>query len=145
IATGTNLARVNPQGIVSVISNIPQSSPPYRLALDSKGNLLATYGLANLVYRIAIDGSVSVFAGTGQFGLRGDGDGGPAASAALNFPWGLAACPDGSVYIGDQGTGRVRKVDAKGIITTYAGGGPSFQDGVPATRSVVSVRDLACD
>ncbi|HEX2203406.1 MAG TPA: carboxypeptidase regulatory-like domain-containing protein, partial [Longimicrobium sp.] len=51
------------------------------------------------------------------------GDGGPADSAYLSIPYAVTVAPDGSVYIGDAGQNRVRKVTPDGIITTVAGTG----------------------
>lgn len=46
------------------------------------------------------------------------GDGGPAVEAPLDGPQGIAFDRSGSLYIADSGNNAIRKVDAKGIITT---------------------------
>ena len=51
------------------------------------------------------------------------GDGGPATSASLNSPSGVAVDAAGNLYIADSDNDRVRKVSPDGIITTVAGGG----------------------
>lgn len=62
---------------------------------------------------------ITVIAGTGGSGYTGDG--GPALSAQLNAPWGLAFDSSGNLYIADWGNGVVREIDsATGIISTYA-------------------------
>ena len=71
------------------------------------------------------------------------GDGGPATSASLNTPSGLAMDASENLFIGDAGDARVRKVDAAtGIITTVAGNGTicttptaACGDGGPATSA----------
>lgn len=65
------------------------------------------------------------------------GDGGPANQANLNTPYGVAAAPDGSVYIADGMNNRIRKVTPDGIITTVAGTGLCCfgGDGGPATAA----------
>ena len=64
---------------------------------------------------------MTLFAGTGQKGFTGDG--GPATSATLSGPKGVALAPDGSLYIADTENHAIRKVDTKGVITTLAGTG----------------------
>lgn len=52
------------------------------------------------------------------------GDGGPATSAQLNQPWGVAIDDSGNIFIADAGNHRLRKVTAStGIITTICGNG----------------------
>jgi hypothetical protein len=53
------------------------------------------------------------------------GDGGPATKARVGVA-GLAALPDGGFLIADPASCRIRKVDARGIITTVAGSGPAY-------------------
>jgi YD repeat-containing protein len=83
---------------------------------------------------------IAPVAGTGTAGFSGDG--GPATTAQLQTPWGIAGSPDGSLYIADDGAHRVRRVSPTGIITTVAGtGGACFPtdspcgDGGPATAA----------
>ena len=89
------------------------------IALD--GSVLVADNLDNRVRRIAPDGTISTFAGTGAPGYAGDG--GAATVALLTGPTELAVGPDGSVYIGEWASDRVRRVLPSGVITTFAGGG----------------------
>ena len=75
---------------------------------------------------------LTLLAGTGELGFAGDG--GPAKTALLTNPSGLAVARDGTIYISDRGNGRIRSVDPLGIIRTVAGVGPggSWTDGIPA-------------
>ena len=70
---------------------------------------------------------IDTVAGNGTFGFSGDG--GPATEAQLRAPRGVAVGPDGSIYIGDEGNARVRRVAPDGTITTFAGGGTNSPDG----------------
>jgi streptogramin lyase len=60
-------------------------------------------------------------AGNGKPGAGGDG--GLAVEAQVNEPFGLCRGPDGALYFCDTNNHRVRKINAKGIITTVAGDG----------------------
>lgn len=77
--------------------------------------------LAALSLSPARAGSVITFAGTGERGFSGDG--GPAAAARLNNPFGVARGPDGFLYLCDVDNHRIRRVAPDGVITTFAGNG----------------------
>src|SRR5262249_9760786 len=67
------------------------------------------------------------------------GDNGPAERASIKGPSSIAV--DGSViYIGEQLGDRIRRIDAKGVITTFAGGGKNddIRRGTPAIRATLS-------
>ena len=72
--------------------------------------------------------------------FEGDnGDGGPATKANL-VPAGIAADDAGNAYISVQYGHKIRRVDAGGTITTFAGRGTSafvggLGDGGPATQA----------
>jgi uncharacterized protein (TIGR03437 family) len=91
---------------------------PRKLAF-SGGNLYFSSG--NSVFKIDASGSLTLVAGNSRAGFSGDG--GPAVSAKLNAPKGLAFDSAGNLYIADSLNNRVRKVDTSGIITTFAGNG----------------------
>ena len=62
-----------------------------------------------------------MYAGTGEAGSAGDQ--GPARSAQLDWPTGLALGHHGDVYIADTQNNRVLKVDGvRGTVTTVVGG-----------------------
>ena len=71
----------------------------------------------------------------GAYGFSGDG--GPATKAAIDFPSGVAVDAKGNLYFADKTNNRVRKVDTKGVITTFAGTGKAgfSGDGGPATSA----------
>jgi sugar lactone lactonase YvrE len=95
-------------------------SDPYGLAFDAKGNLYVAEPDEGVVRRIDIRGVITTFAGTGQLGFSGDR--GPATRAKLNAPFGLVMDAAGNLYIGDNGNGRIRRVDREGVITTFFNG-----------------------
>jgi trimeric autotransporter adhesin len=79
-------------------------------------------------------GTLSTYAGNGTAWW---GDEGPATSALLYSPWGVAVDGGGNVYIGDSWNNRVRKVGTDGSISTVAGtGAPGYSgDGGQATSA----------
>ena len=107
-------------------SEIGNSKPgpfPDDVVADSTGNIYFVEGAMDIILRIDAQTSVvSVFAGTGKRGFRGDG--GPATSAELSNPSGLAVDSNGNVFIAEYVNNRIRRVDSKTrIITTVAGNG----------------------
>ena len=94
---------------------------PQQMALDASGNLYVADKYNYVVRRINLSsGIISTFAGNGIFGDIGDN--GPAASAELGLPVGIAFDSKGNLYVSDEDNNRVRKVAAgTGVITTYAG------------------------
>ncbi len=109
-------------------------SPGY-VAADFAGNVFVSDTYYNQVYRIGLDGIITLVAGIGQQGFSGDN--GPATVARLDAPRGLAVAPDGTLYIADGNNSRIRAVSPTGTITTYAGGGAGARtgDNGPATAA----------
>ena len=66
------------------------------------------------------------------------GDGGYCTDAKLNQPTDVCMDAAHNIYIADNGAHVIRKIDgATGIISTYAGGGYSYADGIQATNAVL--------
>ena len=108
---------------------------PDGLAQDSGGNIYVSEPTYGRIRRIAKDQTISVYAGNGTTGYSGDG--GPATSASLSQPQGLAIGPDGSLIFADTSNCVIRRIDTSGIITTIAGVGQCGfgGDGGPATQA----------
>ena len=88
---------------------------------DTSENLYILDPVNRRVRKIsAATGIISTIAGNG--GLTSTGDGGPALSAAIGYPYSMAIDRAGNIYVALAG--RIRKIDAaSGIITTIAGTG----------------------
>jgi uncharacterized protein (TIGR03437 family) len=107
------------------IDNIPATESPLitptGIALDSAGNLYIADPTAGLIREVS-NGKITTVAGNGTSGFRGDN--GPATSAELLAPEGVAVDSAGNIYIADTGNFRIRKV-TNGVISTLAGNGAS--------------------
>jgi hypothetical protein len=108
-----------PNGIPGVNANVNQ---PYMEAIDSSGNIYFAAAGQNRIFKISTTGILTVVAGNGTAAYSGDG--GPAAQANLDAPWGVAVdtASPAHVYIADTANCLIRKVDqTTGIITSIAG------------------------
>ena len=78
-------------------------------------------------------------AGTGQGGSQGDG--GPATSARIGSPTGVAVTADAGFLVADANADRVRRVSPDGTITRVAGDGSTggAGDGGPAAAAQLNV------
>jgi uncharacterized protein (TIGR03437 family) len=118
---GNNRVRkVSAGGTISTFAS--GLNQPRNVAFGAGGALYVSEFGANRVVKINADGSTTVIAGSGASGFGGDG--GPASSALLNGPAGLAFDSAGSLYIADSSNECIRKVTADGTISTFLGGVP---------------------
>jgi hypothetical protein len=140
---GTGTAGFSGDGGPATLADL---DAPIGLAVDGQGNLYIADAVNDRVRKVSTNGTITTIAGGGNNGL---GDGGPATSAQLRSPHGLAVDGQGDVYIADTGDHRVRKVSPDGIITTFAGtsvtGPPTSGNGGPATSANMSPADVAVD
>ena len=115
-------------------SRAQDAEPDGRMAQDVDGNIYVVNGVMHAVRKIAPNGIITRFAGTGTGGYSGDG--GPATAAQLNRPADVAVTPDKTVFISDADNHVIRKVAPDGTITTFAGlgqtAGPAVDGVTPA-------------
>jgi sugar lactone lactonase YvrE len=119
---------------------------PQGVAIDQSGNVYVAESGSNRIRKIATNGTISTFAGTGVAGFSGDG--GQAASAQLYQPEGLTVDASGKLYISDSANSRVRVVTQAGVISTIAGNGVAgfSGDGGPAgSASLYGVSGVTLD
>ncbi len=111
---------------------------PWDIALDASGNLYIADTLNNVIRKVGTTGTITTVAGKGTASFSGDG--GPAISATLNSPSGLALDSAGNLYIADTNNERIRKVAVSGIITTVTGTGDEdfFGDRAPAFAAALN-------
>jgi len=118
---------------------------PAGVAVDASGNMFIPDSNNNMVFKVSAAGIITFFAGNGYAGFSGDG--GPATSALLYDPRGVAVDSSGNVFILDAANQRIRRVSANGIISTFAGNGnEGFSgDGGQATAASLSFEDASSD
>jgi uncharacterized protein (TIGR03437 family) len=123
----TNANRVRKVSTGGVISTLAAIDSPWHVAVDTGGNLYVTQINDAKVALITPAGTVATIAGTGTHGYSGDA--GPATSATLDRPAGVAVANCiGNVYIADatSGTARVRQltppvsVNPSGVVPVYS-------------------------
>ncbi len=150
------IRKVNALGIISTIAGTGKAGDggdggqdtaaelngPWGVAFDAAGNMYIADLYNNRIRKVNAAGIISLFAGTEALTGPGyAGDGGPATAARLNYPSRVAFDASGNVYIADEYNNRVRKVNAAGIISTFAGNGTGSYggDGGPDTAAEINI------
>ncbi len=134
-SSNNRVRMVNSLGIISTVAGngiagysgdgglatLAQIKNPQGVAIDGSGNIYIAEPQNHRIRKVNSAGIISTYAGTGSSGFSGDG--GTAALAQINSPYGIAVDASGNLYIGDAGNHRVRMVNTSGIISTFAGNG----------------------
>jgi len=116
---------------------------PRGIAVDASGNVYFADSHNHCIRKIDTSGIITTVAGTGSPGSIGDGR--PAASGRMAYPFGIAVDPSGNIYVADLGNHKVRKIDVAGTISTVAGtgvlsrvgdGGPAVDAGLTSPTGV---------
>lgn len=136
---------VGPDGLVKTVLTVDSSvgySDPAGIAVGPDGGVyFADRGLS-AVYRLdAWGGGLMLLAGNGT-----GGDGGPAVSAALNDPEDVAVGADGTVFLAEAGSHRIRQISPDGIINTIVGtdtGGTTAEGAAGKRTTLQAVQGLA--
>jgi hypothetical protein len=161
-SNNNRIRKITPDGIIHTVAGNGTSgfagdggsalsaelSYPNHLAIDGLGNLFIADTGNGRIREVTADGIIRTIAGNGLYGFAGDD--GPAASATLALPYGVALDGLSTLFIGDTYNNRVRRVilnapvitaaDSAGISLTSAGNGAFIQTGYariqPATGAV---------
>jgi len=117
---------------------------PVSLSMDASGRLLIADD-GNVAVRLYTPGeSLVTVAGNNRCCYQEEQI--PANEATIEWPRGLAADTKGNVFLADPRSGRVRKIDAAGRISTVLGNGSlEARSGVPATGTGAQPYAVAVD
>ena len=122
---------------------------PSDVAVGLSGNVYIADTANHRIRKVSLDGTITTVAGTGTPGGRFNPlEDGPAITALLDSPSGIAIDASGNLYIADSENFRIRKVTPEGIISTVAGNAiiGSDGDGGPANQASIGyVSGLAVD
>jgi uncharacterized protein (TIGR03437 family) len=113
-----------------------QLNEPAGTAVTADGTLYITEYGNHRIRKVATNGIITTYAGTGVLGFSGDG--GPASAAKIYAPLSIIVDKDGNLYFTDIGNYRVRKISPNGTISTVAGTGKcptQSGNGGPATSA----------
>jgi hypothetical protein len=157
------IRKISPSGVITTIagnkyyyskndgdgglatSDSARLNTPTAIALDKAGNLFIADWAAGRIRKVAATtGILTTIAGKRPAGATGNGDGGPALTASLPYPNGLAFDKAGNLFVVSEQT--IRKIDLNGIITTVAGtgqGSGATGNGGPATSANIWPVDIA--
>src|SRR3954447_7227147 len=128
--------RVFPDGHIETIAgeNGSDLQRPSDTATEPDGSILIADTDHDRIAKLATNGTLTTIAGTGARGFAGDG--GPALAAQLSQPRDMSVGDDGSIYVADTGSNRIRRIATDGTITTVAGSGAGLSgDGDPAAAA----------
>ena len=107
---------------------------PFGAAVGADGAVYVADNGSNKIRKITAAGVVTTLAGSGEEGST-DGTG---AAASFNRPAGVAVGADGTLYVADYGSNKIRKITAAGVVTTLAGSGQYGSTDGPGRRRVLT-------
>jgi hypothetical protein len=142
-ANNNRIRKILPDGTVSTVagsgtrgaadgsSTTAQFNYPRSLAVDSSGIIFVGDTFNSRVRKIALDGTVSTFAGSTNGYAEGNG-----TAAKFSSIYQLAVDVSGNVFVADPFNYRIRKISPDGTVSTRAGNGTQGSaDGDASTAS----------
>ena len=151
---GNRIRKITPQGIVTTLAGsgtagfadgsglAAQFNFPRGVTLDGAGNLYVADTGNHRIRKITPAGLVNTVAGTGTEGFLD----GPGATAQFSAPRGIVIDDAGSLYVGDHGNNRIRKINPIGEVSTLAGtGAGDYVDGPGGTAMMNKPKGVALD
>jgi sugar lactone lactonase YvrE len=114
---GTGQGGYNRDNIAPTQANL---NAPRGIGVDRFGNVFIADSENNRIRRVS-GGQITTVAGNGAWGVGAENV--RAVDTPLKTPSDVVVADDGTLYIADSASNRIRRVSPSGIITTFAGNG----------------------
>jgi len=155
------IRKVDPSGIITTVAGTgtagfsgdggpateAQLNGPRGVTLDGAGNIYIADKFNERIRKIDPTGTITTIAGNGLHGGLNNqpyGDDGPATAASLTYPASVALDCSGNMYIADLGSETVRKIDAGGTITLFAGTHAGGYNGDNIQATAAQLNEPSC-
>jgi sugar lactone lactonase YvrE len=135
----TTVAGQTTGGFLDALGTNAKFSQPAGIVADNKGNLFVADFTNKRVRKIDFAGNVTTLAGSGVFG----GANGQGTNATFSSPAHITIDGNGVLYLADSG--RVRRIDEYGNVTTAAGASTGFNDGTGTSALFSGVSGIVTD
>ena len=139
------IRKITPAGVVTTYATVTR---PSAIIYDSfSGSFVVSRFTTNDLVKVSLSattGVVSTFVGSGTAGNAN----GTGTAASFNGPNGLTDDGNGNIYVADQANNEIRKINAAGTVTTFAGstaGTAGSTDGTGTNALFNSPRSLVTD
>lgn len=152
--SNNRIRKISPTGDVSTLAGSGTSgtddgtganarfTQPRSVAVDPAGNVFVCDYNNEDIRKITPAGVVTTIAGQGFAGYQ-DGMG---TGAAFDAPTGIVADASGNLFVTDLSNGRIRKITANGLVSTFAGnGGDGYSDGTGTAAEFNLPKGIAID
>ena len=136
-------------GYADGMKNQAQFNFPKGIAVDRVKNIYVADTANKIIRKVDPNGVVTTLAGVSGVAGSANGVGSDSRFGAPQFyePTGIAADNSGNVYVADAANNTIRKIDSKGVATTFAGhaGNPGSQDGTGIDAGFFKPTGVAVD
>ena len=141
-SSNRSIRKIGRDGIIHMVLDetmvsMGEEFHPNSVLVDDEGTIYFSDSGGSRISKLGTDGTFQVIGGSGQF--KDYGDNGLAIDAGIRSPGGLVLGSDGTLYLAEEQTARIRKIDGRGIISPVTGTGvPGFSgDRGPANQAQV--------